>query len=59
MNRSLVVLLLRLILGALGGWFLAHFFFPNSSPWLAVILGAIVVVAAYASEAWRLMRQKK
>jgi uncharacterized membrane protein YccC len=59
MNRSLVVLGLRLILGALGGWFLAHFFFPESGIWMAVILGAIVVLAAYASEAWRLMKKKK
>jgi hypothetical protein len=26
---------------------------------MAVILGAIVVLAAYASEAWRLMKKKK
>lgn len=56
MNR-LTVFLIRAGLGLLGGWLLWHFFFsqkPYETPWWVVlVLAAIVVLAAYASEAWR------
>ncbi len=53
MNKNLTVLLLRLVLGALGGLVLWKFFYSDQSWWFAVIFGALVVIAAYASEAWR------
>jgi membrane protein implicated in regulation of membrane protease activity len=51
------VFLLRAGLGLLGGWLLWHFFFSQGTYktpwWTALVLAAIVVLAAYASEAWR------
>lgn len=57
MNKSLSVFLLRLLLGALGGLVLWKFFYSGHSWWLAVIFGALVVAAAYASEGWRNRRK--
>ena len=53
MNRF-TVFLIRAGLGLLGGWLLWHFFFRTTTPWwTALVLAAIVVLAGYASEAWR------
>lgn len=52
MNRSLIVLLIRVALGLLAGWFLSWAFF-GGGVLLALILAGMVVAAAYASEGWR------
>lgn len=53
MSKTTIILLVRLALGAVGGWLLQHLFFPKSGWVVAVILGALVVAGAYLSEAWR------
>ena len=56
MNRF-TVFMIRAVLGLLGGWLLWHFFFSQGTYktpwWVVLVLAAIVVLAAYASEAWR------
>jgi len=59
MSRTTTILLARLVMGAVGGWLLQHLFFPKSGWVLAVILGALVVAAAYLSEGWRKKGQSK
>lgn len=58
MNPKVLILIVRLILGVAGGWALSYFFFKGSLV-VAAILAALVIVAAYASEAWRLRKFKK
>ena len=57
-SPKVVIFIFRLILGLAGGWFLSYFFFEGSLV-VAGILFALVIVAAYASEAWRLKGTKK
>ena len=57
MSTRALVLIVRVILGIAGGWALAYFFF-NGSLLVAAILAALVILAAYASEAWRLRKTK-
>ncbi len=57
-NPKIVIFLVRLILGLAGGWFLSYFFFKGSLL-VAGILAALVLVAAYASEAWRVKGSRK
>jgi hypothetical protein len=58
MNR-IVIFVLRAGLGLVGGFLLQRIFFPQAGWPLALILAGLVVVAAYASEGWRKMRQKE
>jgi hypothetical protein len=58
MNR-VVIFVIRAGLGLVGGFLLQRIFFPQGGWPLALILAGLVVVAAYASEGWRRMRQKK
>lgn len=57
-NPKIVIFLVRLVLGLAGGWLLSYFFFKGSLL-IAGILAALVIVAAYASEAWRLKGSRK
>ena len=57
-NPKIVILMVRIILGVAGGWALSYFFFDGSLL-VAGILTALVIVAAYASEAWRIRKPKK
>ncbi len=53
------ILIVRIIMGLAGGWFLTKFFLSKGSGsggvnWITVlILAALIVLAATASEAWR------
>jgi uncharacterized membrane protein YeaQ/YmgE (transglycosylase-associated protein family) len=61
MGKQIVVFLLRVVLGLVGGYLLSWLFFAKAGKvdWvIALILGALVVVAAYASEGWRKSRGK-
>lgn len=51
--NALTVLALRLVLAAAGGVILRYFFFRQVGWWLAVVLGIMVLAAAYVSEMWR------
>jgi hypothetical protein len=57
MNK-LVILLVRVALGLAGGWLLMHFFFRRGGWAVALILAALVVLSAYASELWRIRKKK-
>jgi hypothetical protein len=57
MNK-LVILLVRVALGLAGGWLLMHFFFRRGGWTVALILAALVVLSAYASELWRIRKKK-
>ncbi|MBI5523502.1 MAG: hypothetical protein HY910_12800 [Desulfarculus sp.] len=63
MNKSIIVFIMRALVGFLGGWALTHFFFTpkgKSTDWFIVlVLAGLVVAAAYISEAWRLRKQQK
>jgi hypothetical protein len=58
MNR-IVIFVVRAGLGLVGGFLLQRIFFEKQGWELALILAGLVVVAAYASEGWRKMRQKE
>jgi len=58
MNRG-IILVVRLALGLAGGFLLQTLFFKQSGWPLALLLAAIIVAAAYLSEAWRLKKQLK
>jgi hypothetical protein len=57
MSKGTVVFLIRAALGLAGGWLLAHFFLKSNSWIIVLALAALVVIAAYLSEAWRSRRQ--
>jgi ABC-type iron transport system FetAB permease component len=58
MNRGMI-LLMRLGLGLAGG-FLMQRIFNLQGGWItALILAALIIAAAYLSEAWRLKKQIK
>lgn len=58
MNRGMI-LVMRLGLGLAGG-FLMQRIFDLQGGWItALILAALIVAAAYLSEAWRLKKQVK
>jgi hypothetical protein len=59
MDKRLLVFLIRAALGVAAGWFLARVFFKQDGWFLILVLAALVVGAAYLSEAWRLRRQNK
>lgn len=63
MDRRYLVLIIRAVMGFLGGLALTYFFFTQKGEpfnWLLVIILAVLVVAsAYLSEAWRLKSQNK
>ena len=59
MNKA-TVFIIRLVAGLLGGFVLWRFFFHKTTPWWTFLfLAAIVVLAAYASEAWRWRKKNK
>ncbi|CAO0820338.1 AtpZ/AtpI family protein [Desulfarculales bacterium] len=63
MKNPIIIFLLRAAVGSLGGWGLTYFFFtPKGQPlrwFIIVVLGGLVVAAAYISEAWRQRKQDK
>jgi len=56
MNK-ITVFIIRLILGLAGGWVLVHFFFQGHGWGMILILAAIIIASAYASEMWRRRNQ--
>ena len=63
MGKTVMVFVMRALLGLAGGWLLTYFFFTERGKplnWLLVgILAVLVVASAYLSEAWRLRKQLK
>ncbi len=63
MDRRYLVLIIRAVMGFLGGLALTYFFFTKKGEpfnwWLVLILAVLVVASAYLSEAWRLKGQLK
>jgi ABC-type iron transport system FetAB permease component len=58
MNRGMI-LVMRLVLGLAGG-FLMQRIFDLQGGWItALILAALIIAAAYLSEAWRVKKQLK
>jgi ABC-type iron transport system FetAB permease component len=58
MNRG-TILIMRLVLGVAGG-FLMQRLFDLQGGWVtALILAALIIAAAYLSEAWRLKKSLK
>ncbi len=58
MNRGMI-LVMRLALGIAGGFLLQRLFKIQGGWITALILAALIVAAAYLSEAWRLKKQMK
>lgn len=58
MNRGMI-LILRLALGLAGGFLMQRLFNLQGGWVTALILAALIVIAAYLSEAWRLKKQLK
>ena len=56
MNKT-SMLLVRIALGLAGGWFLQKVFFPQTGWYVVLIMAALIVGAAYLSEAWRLKKK--
>ncbi len=52
MNK-ITVFIIRLLLGLVGGWVLVRFFFQGYGWGMVLILAAIIIASAYASEMWR------
>jgi hypothetical protein len=63
MDNAVLVFFLRASLGLGGGWLLSHVFFTPTGgkvDWfIALLLAALVVSAAYLSEAWRARKGQK
>jgi uncharacterized membrane protein YfcA len=63
MNNTTLILLIRVAVGLAGGWALSYFFFTPQGgkvDWfIALVLAALVVSAAYLSEAWKKRKEDK
>lgn len=63
MNNAVLVFVIRAALGLTGGWLLSNVFFTPKGgkvDWfIALLLAALVVSAAYLSEAWRARKGEK
>lgn len=63
MNNALLVFVIRAAAGLAGGWLLSYFFFTPKGgrvDWfIALLLAALVVSAAYLSEAWKARKGEK
>jgi 1,4-dihydroxy-2-naphthoate octaprenyltransferase len=53
----IVILVIRVALSAVAGWFLWLIFFGKQTKWLIVPLGGLVLASAYVSELVRRRRQ--
>lgn len=53
MDKKFQTFIIRACLGILGGYLLTRIFFPQGGWILTLILAALVVAAAYASEAFK------
>lgn len=59
LDKRILAFLIRAGLGLLGGYLLTRVFFRQSGWLLVFILAALVVAAAYVSEAWRNKRSTR
>ena len=57
LDKRILRFLIRAVLGLAGGFLLSRMFFGQSNWVLVLILAALVVAAAYVSEAWRTKRR--
>lgn len=58
MNRG-TILIMRLVLGVAGGFLMQRIFNLQGGWVTALILAALIIAAAYLSEAWRLKKNLK
>jgi hypothetical protein len=63
MSNATLVLIVRVAVGLAGGWLLSYMFFTpkcgNVNWFIALILAALVVSAAYLSESWKKRKEVK
>lgn len=63
MGNTTLVFIIRVAVGLAGGWLLSYLFFTPKGgrvDWfIALVLAALVVSAAYLSEAWKKRKDEK